>query len=116
MEWLRKGFQSGEGTVVAGNEVLHSPLKIIVISIKRPSPYFSDVLLWISCPVCGDIKQQFMTAPPILGIEWALWLLLGVAHAVAVRCRLGLESSEGSAEWDIQDGACSGRRLMLAGI
>lgn len=27
MEWLRKGFQSGEETVVVGNEVLHIPWK-----------------------------------------------------------------------------------------
>lgn len=83
----KEGISKWGGNSGSGEWSPAYPLKTIVIAVKRPSPYFSDLLLCISCPVCGDVKQPFMTAPPILGIEWASWLLLGVAPAVAVRWR-----------------------------
>lgn len=110
-------FKGGKETVVVGTEVLCIPLKIIVIPLRIHSPEFNDLLL------CNKLPHNVVTwnnnlwlPPTFCGLNGLEWLLLGMAHAPAVRCYLGLESSEVSTGLDINIVNAQGWRLMLAVI
>ena len=80
--------------------------------------YSSFPLMCNSLANWVTLKQQLDFVHDFVGQDFRKGLseqfLLGGLHVVAVKCQLGLQSSEGSSGLDVQHGTHTGQTLMPA--